>query len=204
MICLHSFCVLKNPVLNSSFATTNRIHTRSITHILLFFYTPFFPGRQTQPVHYIPESGFLEFDSVLDEFERWIAQHVKEYIAEESVPDLWEASQAGAFLSAKSIQEHDDSFFSESEKVQIKIALVSFQRAAVEQFRPSADQLAAIEKQIKYLSDAVDRLNRFAWKGVAISTLVGICTNLSLDTERGRQLYGLFQHAMTAVLHLLK
>jgi hypothetical protein len=167
-------------------------------------YTPFFPGRQTQPVDYIPDSGFLEFDSVLDEFTRWIAQHVNDYIAEESVPDLWEALQAGAFLSEESIQQHDESFFSEPEKVQIKIAVVSFQQAIVEQFHPSDDKLAAIEKQIKYLSDAVDRLNRFDWKGVAVSTLLGICTNLSLDTERGRQLYGLFQQAMTAVLHLLK
>lgn len=173
-------------------------------HAFDYTYTPFFPGRQTQPVDYIPEKDFLEFDLVLDGFKGWIAQHVNEYVTEESVPDLWESLQAGAFLSEKSIQEHDDSFFSEPEKVQIKIALVSFQQAAVEQFRPSADQLAATEKQIKYLSDAVDRLNKFDWKGVAVSTLIGVCTNLSLDTERGRQLYGLFQHAMTAVLHLLK
>ena len=166
-----------------------------------YSYTPFFLGR---PTPRIDHSDFVEFDSVLDEFNRWIAQHVNACIAEESVPDLWETLQAEAFLSEKSIQEHDDSFFSEAEKVQIKIALVSFQYRAVKQFRPSADQLASIEKQIKYLSDAVDRLNKFDWKGVAISTLIGVCTNLSLDTERGRQLYGLFQQAMTAVSHLLK
>ncbi len=174
------------------------------SHSFLYSYTPFFPGQRVRMVGYLPEQGYDSFKTVLRGFQSWIADHVNECIADESVPDLWQALQAGAFLSEKSVKEHDESFFSEPEKVQIKIALISFQQATVEQFHPSADQLVAIEKQINYLSDAVERLNRFDWKGVAISTLIGICTNLGLDTERGRQLYGIFQQAMTAVLHLLK
>lgn len=104
-------------------------------HLFDYSYTPFFPGHRIKQIEYLPDGGFDNFEFVLDGFQRWIVEHVNEHLADEAVPDLWESLQAGAFLSEKSVQEHEESFFSEPEKVQIKIALVSFQQAAVEQKR---------------------------------------------------------------------
>jgi hypothetical protein len=61
-----------------------------------------------------------------------------------------------------------------------------------------------IEKRLLYLSDAVDRLNKTDWYGIAISTLIGISINLSLDTEKGRLLFKLFKQVVENTIILLK
>ena len=78
-----------------------------------------------------------------------------------------------------------------------------FRVLVIAEFNPDREQLAQIDERLSYLDPAVDRLNRFDWKAVALSTLIGMATNLTLDTERGRILWGLFQQAMTAVGHML-
>jgi hypothetical protein len=73
-----------------------------------------------------------------------------------------------------------------------------------DQFNPSPEQEEFIEERLEYLSEAVDKLNRFDWKGVALSTLLSIGANLCVDKESGRILFGLFQQAFQSVTHLLK
>ena len=173
-------------------------------HEFDYTYTPFFPGRSAKYVDYCPDEQFAGFPFILTALGKWLSSHVHECISEESIPDLWEAVRDGAFLSDSGDKDRETPEFSEQEKVQIKVALVSFERAVIDAFKPSQDQVSALRLQIQYLSEAVSRLNRFDWKSVALSTLIGVCTSLSLDTEKGRHLYGLFQQAMTTVTHLLK
>ena len=66
-------------------------------HEFDYKYTPCFPGQKPKHSDYSPDGHFAEFEYVLDGFNRWLAEHVNEQIAEESVPDLWEALKAGAF-----------------------------------------------------------------------------------------------------------
>jgi len=81
--------------------------------------------------------------------------------------------------------------------------LLTFRLLVVENYHPDTEQLILISERLKYLEAAVDRLNSFDWKGVTISTLLSIAITLSLDTERGRQLYILFKQALSDLLHLL-
>ncbi len=74
----------------------------------------------------------------------------------------------------------------------------------VKTFTPGEEELQVINERLDYLTRAVDRLNRFDWRGVAISTVLSIGTALTLDTEKGRILWGLFQQAMATVVHLLR
>jgi len=50
----------------------------------------------------------------------------------------------------------------------------------------------------------VDRLNRFDWSGLAISIVVSIAVNMSVDTEDGRVLFTLFKAAFQATTKFLK
>jgi hypothetical protein len=92
----------------------------------------------------------------------------------------------------------------DEERRQLKLALATFRVRLVQTFKPNKAQLQVVSQQLDYLTAAVDRLNKFDWKGVALSTLIGISTALTLDTERGRQLYGPFQQALSTLLYLIR
>src|ERR1700730_9725630 len=65
-------------------------------------------------------------------------------------------------------------------------------------FTRTPEQSEFINERLEYLSKAVDRLNRFYWNGVAISVVMSIAVNLSVDTERGRVLFNTFKAAFRA------
>jgi hypothetical protein len=164
------------------------------------------PGFRLEPkfIQY-PDKGkdFVDFKEVRRVFDVWLSSQVRLAIDEELLPDLW----AAASEDLATIESHPISSvteFTEEERQQLKLALSTFRLLVIETFRPDEEQLKVISQQVDYLVGAVDRLNKFDWKGVALSTLIGITTALSLDTERGRQLYGLFQQAFSALLHLLR
>ena len=73
----------------------------------------------------------------------------------------------------------------------------------VKEFNPSREQLRLIQMQLDYLSEAVGRLNRIDWRGLAVSTVITIAIQLSLDTEKGKLLFQLFQQAFSVSLKLL-
>ena len=150
-----------------------------------------------------PEEGTIAFEQVLAAFKRWLEQDIRLAIEEELIPDLWvTASESG--LAPDGQPEQQSSEFEPSEREQLKAAITTFHVLLESTFHPTDDQAAFISMRLDYLTEAVDRLNRFDWKSVAISTLITISVALSLDTERGRVLYGLFQQALAAVWHLLK
>lgn len=129
---------------------------------------------------------------------------MKTYLEDRDVPDLWSQIETLAFSSVSPIMStRDTSMFSESEKVQARIAVQTFQQSIIENFNPPQEQLEYITDQLKYLADAVDRLNKFDWRGLALSIVVGIAINLTVDTEGGRLLFKLFEQAFQSALLLL-
>ena len=154
-----------------------------------------------------PESGwstgYCKFTQVRDGFRQWLDSEVRPAMEEALLPDLW--SQAtSSFIEAHAINSQGASEFTEEERKQIKLAVSNFRLLVQETFAPTEAQLTVVAEQLGYLASAVDRLNRFDWKAVAISTLMSISVALSLDTERGRQLYGLFQQVFSGLTHLLR
>lgn len=86
---------------------------------------------------------------------------------------------------------------------QIRISLQEFERLLILEFNPSEEELIQISEKLDYLSKAVDRLNRFDWKGLALGTFIGISTNLAIDTESGRKVFELLRQAFDAIVKLL-
>lgn len=138
-----------------------------------------------------------------NEFKYWINAVVKRYIYEEEMPDLWSQGRFYDSFTSSNIFEEDLLPFSSEEKVQIQIAIREFKRLVTDTYDPTHEQIAFINERLNYLVDAVDRLNRFDWKGLAISVVTGIAINLSVDTEGGRQLFRLFRQAFEIVMRLL-
>src|SRR3989442_11227864 len=147
-----------------------------------------------------PYEGFMPFDMVLLHFNQWLESQVRRSIDEGLVPDLWSQLQQNNQLA----ETAGDTYFSIEEKAQLKLSVEEFRLLIVKTFTPSPYEKKLVNERLDYLKEAVNRLNRFDWRSVAMSTLVSISIALSLDTERGRVLSGLFQQAFSTVVHLLK
>jgi len=166
------------------------------------FFERYSPGYPTPvSVGPVPPENYWKFEEAEREFMEWLETDVKAYLNDSLMPDLWGLleEQKRASTSPRSI---DTSLFSEAERDQLRVSLDTFHLLIVERFHPTEVQEEAISEQLNYLKRAVDRLNKFDWKSVAMSSLISISVALCLDTNSGRKLYGLFQQAMSAVVPL--
>jgi hypothetical protein len=156
-----------------------------------------------------PMSGWsslvVEFPKVIEAFKLWIKNEVQKFIDEMILPDLWATIQYDqGLLTDSTLDEHSQSKFSGEEIQQIRLAIQEFHGLITNTFQASQEEAHLIKDRLDYLSKAADRLNRFDWKGIALSTLISISITLSLDTNQGKLLYHLFQQAFQHVLHLLQ
>lgn len=145
-------------------------------------------------------AGNYGIDLICREYKDWLSKHVAKHMEFESIPDLWaEVKAIQPMISSKSFTQEDFEMFTEREKFQIQESLKEFQRLIKEEISPMKESLDNIQEKLDYLSNAVNKLNRFDWKGVALSTVIGIATNLSVDTNSGKQVFDLFQQAFQAL-----
>lgn len=166
-----------------------------------YWFTRFGAGFPYSPTH--PDNGYTTIGPTLDAFDSWLSNHVLPYLEDQSLPDLWSQAESSQTLLSR-IGSSDKDYFTEDEKQLLRAAMSTFRVLVDNNFSPTPQESASLDQQLQYLGDAVDRLNRFDWKGTALNTLIGITLTLSLDVERGRQLFGLFQQAFAYALHLLK
>jgi hypothetical protein len=73
------------------------------------------------------------------------------------------------------------------------LALRDVRLLIIDRFAPSTAEMESIDARLNYLTQAIERLNRFDWKSLLISSIMSISVALSFDTEKGRQLYKLFK-----------
>jgi len=135
----------------------------------------------------------------------WIHKHLKLYLEEQTTPDLWAEAQGQAEFIRPDLDSPDaQRLFSDEEKNQIRLSIKQAKMLLKETLAPTAEQLKRIEQRLDYLAEAVDRLNKFDWKGVLLNTIIGVTTALSLDTHRGEQVLKIFKDAFSGVVHLLR
>jgi hypothetical protein len=169
-----------------------------------YSFTRFAPGYAKPPqTDFLPKDAWVPFPRVLEEFRTWLTRDGQAAVEEEILPDLWARASSG-IVSRDAFAGHNTSDFSPEERRQVKLAVETFKHLLISAFKPTQQQLGLVEAQLSYLSNAVDRLNRFDWRGAAISTLLSISIALTLSTDQGRQLYGLFQQAFSALTYALR
>jgi len=109
--------------------------------------------------------------------------------------DLWEEYKNGfQYLHVDDLQINDGTYFSQDDQIRIKFAIEDLKGLIAEKFNTSEDQQQAIEAKLNYLIDALPRLSKTDWKGISWSIIASIIITLSLDTERGNQLWELFMN----------
>jgi hypothetical protein len=155
-----------------------------------------------------PWWGPFKSDGILETcngFATWLDENVAIYVDEQSTLDLWSQLQSLAVLfEGKWKQQEELESFTEREKAEIRRAIRQVERQIAEGFTLTSEQAAVVHDRLDYLEAAIDRLNRFDWSSVLLTTVIGIVTTLSLDTERGKQLYGLILQAFSGLVRLLK
>ncbi len=148
--------------------------------------------------------NWVDINTIYEEFALWLNNVVKEYIDEQTLPDLWaQLEQQREFIPSAKMEKDDTLPYSEEEKAQIRLSINEFRLQIVNNFKPDDYQLKVIDDRLRYLSEALDRLNRVDWKAVAITSIISFSMALSLDTEKGKLLFNLFKQIFSKVVYLL-
>ena len=166
-----------------------------------------------QYTNYHPNSGnkdtrLFSIAEVCNQLEGWLKDEVKQYyklIEITSIPSLWnEIKNVQQFDTSHAFTKADFEMFTNDEKKQIQDALSQFHKTLYEEIHPVKEDLREIQTKLDYLLKSVDRLNRFDWKGVALSTVIGIATNMSVDASTGHRIIELFKQAFMSIKLLPK
>ncbi len=153
---------------------------------------------------YIPTAGYANFESVLNGFKNWMKNHVKEYLYEQNEPDLWRNfKNSDKSLNIENINFDNINSFSNQEKQQILMSINELKLLIYKELKPNNEEQKLISARLDYLIDATERLNKYDWKGLVITTLIGITTTLTLDTEKGQLLFELFRRVFNSFPKLL-
>lgn len=154
---------------------------------------------------YWPEDNWTEsLNAILDDFNFWLEQHVKSYIREKKAPDLWEQYNKQRFILEDVSEYYDYEPFTADEKEQVYVAISKLRNYIENSYTLSQEELRVIIQKLGYLEKAVERLNRIDWKGLLISTIIGIGTTLSLDTTSGNALLAFAKSIFQEGLKLLR
>ena len=148
--------------------------------------------------------GYYAIEDVYIKFKEWLDTVVKPYLDEVSAPDLWQTLEDMRSDATRQIEAPDDfEPFSEEEKIQLRRSIDELRLLIVNNFTLNRKQTDAIKNRLKYLSDAIDKHNKFDWKGIAIHTAITIAITLALNPEQTHQLFQLFKQVFSNILYLL-
>jgi hypothetical protein len=171
-------------------------------HCYYSLFKPQFPIK-----HATIDKNHVLIGEALNIFDEWLNNELElfiNYLSEMNEPNLWDQlKNQDTFLSGADITENDLSEFSIDEKVQIRLSINEFKFKLIKDLKPEPDEIKIIENRLNYLSESLDRLNKFDWKGVALNTLITISITLSLDTEKGKLLFEMFKRAFSVMLKLI-
>jgi hypothetical protein len=168
-----------------------------------FAYTTFAPDFPQIPTDLTGDRFSIQ--DIYEQFKAWLTEHVIEYIDDLITPDLWAQIQKDKTLvNGDKISGDELTEFSKEEKIQLKLSINEFKQAIVTNFSPSETEMRIIDDRLNYLGKALDRLNRFDWRAIALSSLISITIALSLDTQKGHLLFELFKQLFSAALRYLQ
>lgn len=154
---------------------------------------------------FYPSNGWLNFKDVFDVFKSWITLHINEFLEDKYAPDLWyEYNKGNKSLNFNEIDFENHESFNLEEKAQVKMAINELKLLIHKHIGTSKEEQKLVEKRLDYLIETLNRLNKFDWKSVAISTLMSISIALTLDTTKGKLLFDLFKEVFSVIPMLLK
>ena len=148
-----------------------------------------------QFTHSFPMSGcgWTNIEKINEYFSKWVKNHVIEYINEIETHDIWQQIKIEqTIISGDALNSDDISYFSIHEKQQLRLSLNEYKVLILNEFNPLVEEIKLINSRFDYLSESLDKLNKFDWRSLLFSILTSISIALSLDTEKGKLLFDLF------------
>jgi hypothetical protein len=122
------------------------------------------------------------------------------FIEENNTIDLWEQYTKGeTLLNIEQIDFGDKTNFSSDEQRQISLSINELKYLIHSKFSTDIEQQELVNERLDYLIESSKRLNRFDWKSLAINTIITISVTLSLDTQKGNELFELFKQVFRVV-----
>ncbi|NUY82726.1 hypothetical protein HUK80_17620 [Flavobacterium sp. MAH-1] len=143
------------------------------------------------------------FSKVKTAFTSWLKSEVSQFIAEREGEDLFENLKNKAEFNFEDFDSDIHEKFEQSEIAFIKTKLLELKSYVQANFESSQEQNLKIESAILYLSEAVETKSKFDWRGLLVSTVFSIITTLTLDTQKGAELWN-FTIEMFRQIRLLK
>ncbi|MDR6546546.1 hypothetical protein J2810_002605 [Chryseobacterium rhizosphaerae] len=149
---------------------------------------------------FIPNnSQILNEDETFKHFENWIRNHAVPFIEEMDSIDRWNNFQFEqnifTLLDANIL---DNAPFTTHQIQYITSSTNVLRESIVERINPTEAQMQYIMERLDYLVDATDRLGKFDWYGVFLSTLISIAINMGVDTGTPQVLYELVKQAFSS------
>lgn len=163
-------------------------------------YAPEFPITEI-----FPDRNYAEFNYILDMFIIWVKNHINEFELDEFEPDLWsEYKNGNTTLNFNDIDFNDKNLFSIHERKQISMGINELKLLINKNFETTTEEQKLVGERLEYLIESTKKLNKFDWKSLVLSTVIGIATTLTLDVEKGKLLFELFRQVFSTVRSIQK
>jgi hypothetical protein len=182
------------------FSLTNSQDSYDAFECFYIQYAPEFPDSQI-----FPDRGYVLFSSILEKFIFWVKNHIKEFESDEFEPDLWsEYKNGNTTLNFNEIDFNDKNLFSIHERKQISMGINELKLLINKNFETTTEEQKLVGERLEYLIESTKKLNKFDWKSLVLSTVIGIATTLTLDVEKGKLLFELFRQVFSTVRSIQK
>lgn len=134
----------------------------------------------------------IDIADLINQLQYWIVTNIKPYLEDEKAIDLWDAyKNSKQHLDVEDLNVDDTSNFSNDDRYQIQFAVQDLKLMIPAKFNLTNEQLLIVNKKLDYLVAASSRVTKTDWKGLLVSMVFSIIVALSLDRERGHQLWEL-------------
>lgn len=156
-------------------------HSENDYHQLTYSYSTFSPKFTT----FVNNHRFQNIGELTTHLISWINRELKVYISEtHSVDELSTWFKSSQQMSIDSIDFTSSEEFTLEEAKYLKAGLLESKTIIPEEFKLTKDQIEDFNQKINYLIEAVDRLPRKTdWKGIFISTVLGMISDWSLSED---------------------
>ncbi len=142
----------------------------------------------------------LNIKQLISFFSGWLDDELRDYIYDLNAVDLWELYKSNQNPSADFSNDiNDTGNFSEDEKKLIGFAIKDLRAFILEKFEVSETRQKNLDEKLDYLISATNRLQKRDWRGILLSTFIGIVTNLSIGQDQGKIIWDYFMQLLSGI-----
>lgn len=147
--------------------------------------------------------GF-NFHQTSDALTRWLKSHAKPYLEEVDSVDEWNKFQFETdILNIATGSPENNRNFTVEESNEIITSIDNLKNMIIDKFNPLEDQVKFMKERLDYLSDATNRLGKFDWSALFISTMISIAVNMIFDKDVGIHFFELIKQAFSNVKNII-